>query len=173
MTCTPCARMRQIMPALVRDPLNRHVPLITPETIIAIAESWVGVPYRHQGRSRFGVDCVGLPIEVMREAGILPGRFDARADYGRRPSWPDLRGELDRWCIRSRELVPASLIAIRWPRAEDPSHIAIYTGTHIIHAYRKQSGVVRVGYRGHWVKLTARDERGLPLAWRLPGVRYE
>ena len=31
--------------------------------IVAAARDWVGVPYRHQGRTRNGIDCIGLLAE--------------------------------------------------------------------------------------------------------------
>jgi cell wall-associated NlpC family hydrolase len=34
--------------------------------IVAEARSWLGVEWRHQGRSRNGVDCAGLVIEVAK-----------------------------------------------------------------------------------------------------------
>ena len=34
--------------------------------IVDAARNWVGVPYRHQGRTRNGIDCVGLLLEGGR-----------------------------------------------------------------------------------------------------------
>ena len=36
---------------------------------VAMARSWIGTPFRHQGRTRHGVDCVGLLVEVFRACG--------------------------------------------------------------------------------------------------------
>lgn len=35
-------------------------------TIVNVARTWLGVRWQHQGRSRHGVDCVGLVVEVTR-----------------------------------------------------------------------------------------------------------
>lgn len=40
--------------------------------VIAAARGWLGVRWRHQGRSRAGVDCVGLLIVVARQLDLMP-----------------------------------------------------------------------------------------------------
>lgn len=40
--------------------------------------TWQGVPWHHQGRTRAGVDCVGLALAALAEQGIRP---DVPADY--------------------------------------------------------------------------------------------
>lgn len=50
--------------------------------LVDAARRWIGVPFRHRGRSRRGVDCVGLVVMAYSDAGIqLP---DFRL-YGREP----------------------------------------------------------------------------------------
>lgn len=38
--------------------------------MVHVARSFVGVPFRHRGRDRFGVDCGGLILAVLRELGL-------------------------------------------------------------------------------------------------------
>ena len=38
--------------------------------VVRVARSFLGVRYRHQGRSREGVDCIGLPVCVRKELGL-------------------------------------------------------------------------------------------------------
>jgi cell wall-associated NlpC family hydrolase len=40
--------------------------------IVAKAKSFIGTPWKHQGRSRRAVDCVGLVIAIADELGVLP-----------------------------------------------------------------------------------------------------
>ena len=41
--------------------------------IVTIASSWLGTPYHHMGRIKgVGADCAMFPLEVYREAGLLP-----------------------------------------------------------------------------------------------------
>ena len=53
--------------------------------LIDAARSYVGVKWRHRGRSKFGIDCIGLVVKSMEAAGI---QMRDRLDYGREP-WKD------------------------------------------------------------------------------------
>jgi cell wall-associated NlpC family hydrolase len=55
---------------------------VEPSDIIAAGRSWLGMPWRHQGRTRQGVDCAGLVVLVGRGLGLAD--YDTQA-YGRRP----------------------------------------------------------------------------------------
>lgn len=59
----------------------RTTPLPPPDTTepaaillatdpVALARTWIGTPFRHQGRTRHGIDCVGLLVEVFRACGM-------------------------------------------------------------------------------------------------------
>lgn len=49
--------------------------MVTRSEIVSLARSYVGTRWVHQGRSRNGVDCVGLVIAVAMDAGILPRNY--------------------------------------------------------------------------------------------------
>ena len=51
------------------------------DAIVAEARTWLGVPWRHQGRSRAGVDCAGLVVLVARALELAD--YDSTV-YGRR-----------------------------------------------------------------------------------------
>lgn len=72
--------------------------MITRADIVAETLTWDGVPFRHQGRSRRGVDCVGLGICVGRAVGLL-GDYDI-LNYRRNADGADLirefRGQMGR-----------------------------------------------------------------------------
>ncbi len=51
--------------------------------IVKAARSYLGVPYRHQGRSRRGLDCVGLVLNVLNDVGIQIDEKDRRYS-----TWP-------------------------------------------------------------------------------------
>jgi cell wall-associated NlpC family hydrolase len=138
---------------------------MTPAEFIAFAETWIGVPYAHQGRSRVGVDCAGLPVAVLREAGALPPDFRERLNYSRHPA-EEMIEQLERWCTRLDQVKNGCLVHIQWPRQNLPSHLAIIADGDVIHSFQKAGGVVRHPYRGAWVKMTV----GL---WTAPGVSYE
>src|SRR5574340_453141 len=48
--------------------------------LVAEARTWLGVRWLHQGRSREGLDCVGLPIVCVQK---LRGMVVALPDYHR------------------------------------------------------------------------------------------
>lgn len=135
---------------------------VTPEQLIEEARSWVGVPFRHQGRNRAGIDCVGLPIVVCQSLGIIPAKFEI-TNYGRVPSG-ELEGRLLAHCRQIPAAVPGCLIVIAWTRLA--AHVGICTGETMIHAYESSGGVVEHGYRARWVRMTHS-------VWALPKVRYE
>ena len=58
-------------------------PIPTRADLVDAALRWEGVPWRHQGRTRAGIDCAGLPILVGLEFGLL--KSDVR-NYPKRPN---------------------------------------------------------------------------------------
>lgn len=138
---------------------------MTPYTLIQEARAWVGVPFRHQGRSRLGVDCAGFIEVLARSLGLLPSDYMAPRSYARRPNG-ELYGTILRYCTRAREAAPATVVLVFWPKSREPGHVALCTGSTIIHAYSRVGRVVENGYRGLWIRNTHS-------VWRLPGVTYE
>jgi cell wall-associated NlpC family hydrolase len=137
----------------------------TPESIITAARTWVGVPFRHQGRSRLGVDCAGLLVELLRSSGALPADYTEPRDYGRGPS-RELGEILERYCTRTDSAAPATLILVRWPRESIASHVALCTGRNLIHCYERAGRVVEHRYGEPWLRMT-------DSIWKLPSVAYE
>ena len=43
---------------------------MTRQQFILEARTWIGVPWRHQGRTRQGIDCVGLLVRVAQDCGM-------------------------------------------------------------------------------------------------------
>lgn len=54
--------------------------MTTAMEIVNESRTWLGVRWLHQGRSRAGVDCIGLVIQVAHALALTD--FDTR-DYGR------------------------------------------------------------------------------------------
>ena len=55
--------------------------------IIETARHWIGVPFRHQGRSlKDGVDCLGLIFCVGVETKLMRRGYDY-TNYGHDPTW--------------------------------------------------------------------------------------
>jgi hypothetical protein len=61
------------------------------DQIVAAAKGWLNVPYKHAGRSRFGVDCAGLIVKVAHDVGLSD--YDS-VNYPRRPVPEDFLREM-------------------------------------------------------------------------------
>ena len=130
------------------------------DDVIAAARSWVGVPYLHQGRSRSGVDCIGLVLEICAECGRLPPKL-GRVNYGRHTGTDELERRIGRYCELLEEREPGALITFAW--GAFAGHVGIFTGANLIHAFNKRGieRVVETSFAGPWLRVHTR-------AWRLP-----
>jgi cell wall-associated NlpC family hydrolase len=137
--------------------------MITGQRVADEARKWVGAPYLHQGRSRGGVDCLGLALEVCRDLGLVDNGLDW-THYGRLPMRDFMEQQVQQHCTQTAEAVAGSLIVVRWTTVA--AHLAICTGPNMIHACASRKRVVEHGYRGIWKRLTHS-------IWLLPGVTYE
>ncbi len=64
---------------------------------VAAARSWIGVPWAHQGRSRAGVDCIGLVVMAARDCWL---QVPLDATYGRTQAYRQAKPLLGQWCER-------------------------------------------------------------------------
>jgi len=111
------------------------------DEIIREARAWIGVRWRHQGRSRFGVDCVGLVIQAGRSIGV---EFED-APYPRRPDGTFLDGFRKRGREKAvRDAQPGDALVFVFGGA--PCHIGILTWKegqwHLVHAHAHRRKVV-------------------------------
>jgi cell wall-associated NlpC family hydrolase len=134
----------------------------TPD-VIENARSWLGVRFLHQGRSRFGVDCLGFIAAMLHELGSDVFMRHLPQAYGRDPQALLIDGLTNLTC--EIPLQAGALVLIKWPASKFPSHAAVYTGTTLIHCFQSQGRVLEHGYRGPWVARTAS-------VWALPLVVY-
>src|SRR5262245_43046163 len=119
--------MINALPKSIAAPVAQRIlpTTTTAEEVVRVAKSYVGVPFLHQGRSRLGTDCVGLPILVLQELGCLPKDFEI-TDYARQPSQGILAKRIMAYCTPLPKPVPGSLVTIRWKK--ELAHVAICTG---------------------------------------------
>jgi len=111
--------------------------------IVQTAKSYLGVPWTHQGRSRAGVDCVGLVVAVAGDLGILPPDL-VIPPYRTRPD-ASLLSYFD------THMTPVSLRAIKdgtvviFAYGGSPYHAGIVVNVNssaIVHAYAAHRKVV-------------------------------
>jgi cell wall-associated NlpC family hydrolase len=124
---------------------------ITPERIVAQARIWLGVPWRHQGRSRAGIDCVGLVIQVAHALGISD--YD-HTTYGRRAQGQSFvehfRSHMDGVTIPDAR--PGDVLV--FAEQAYPCHCGFLTEhlrhPHLVHAHALRRKVIEEAYAGEW-----------------------
>lgn len=117
--------------------------------IVALAEGWIGTPYRHQGATKgVGCDCIGLIRGIWRDLyGDEPEPVPAYA-----PDWAERSGE-ERLLDAGLRLFgpplplqvagPGDLLLFRWRPDCAAKHAGILAGPGaFIHAY-EQAAVIR------------------------------
>jgi cell wall-associated NlpC family hydrolase len=132
---------------------------------VAKARSWLGTPFRHQGRIRGeGVDCIGLVLEAARALGLTDYRPGA---CSRQPDAGTLRRELARHLVTvaKPEMRPGDILLLAAPLS--PCHLALVgelDGTlTMIHASGPIGRVVEHGIDATW-------EGRIRGVYRLPGL---
>jgi cell wall-associated NlpC family hydrolase len=115
---------------------------VTRDQVVTEARRWVGVAWRHQGRSARGVDCLGLIVMVANAFGV-PVRD--RTDYARDPTSSALLVSLRSHLVfvRPDENHVGTVGIFR--QAKSPCHVGILTARdgllHVVHA---RAGVAAV-----------------------------
>tara|TARA_R110000850_G_scaffold275207_1_gene414174 strand:+ start:39556 stop:39972 length:417 start_codon:yes stop_codon:yes gene_type:complete len=105
---------------------------------VAEARSWLGTKWRHRGRTRFGIDCIGLIVHAVAAGGI---QMRDRRDYGREP-WKDgLQRELqEHFGDPVVDMQPGDVLLMKWHNQDGPAHVGIvgdycHGGLSLIHSY--------------------------------------
>jgi cell wall-associated NlpC family hydrolase len=113
--------------------------MTTRQQIIDEARTWLNVRWVHQGRSRAGIDCIGIVIKVAHALGIFA--FDT-FDYSRQPDPNRLRELLGEHMekIAIDEARIGDILLMRFER--EPQHVAIVSDIGMIHAYAQARRVV-------------------------------
>lgn len=109
------------------------------EQIIAEARSWLGVPFRHHGRTRLGVDCVGLLVCVF---GAVIGIREGCLSYGMRPTSEFAFSQIRKFATRitPSEAGPGDVVQMNYDGRS--VHFGILSEVGIIHSTIKTRAVV-------------------------------
>jgi len=90
---------------------------------IAEARSYIGTKWLHRGRTRFGIDCIGLIVAAVRAGGV---EITDRQDYGRAPWRNGLEREMrQRFGDPVDDLQAGDIVLIRWKDSKEPSHVGV------------------------------------------------
>jgi cell wall-associated NlpC family hydrolase len=122
------------------------------QAMIDQARTWINVKFRHQGRSRFGVDCVGLFACV---AGELGRPDPIPANYSREPDSRLLLAELRKRFeeIKINETRPGDFLVMHFENVKgvmDRRHLALRTDKGIIHSAAMYRKVTEHGLTPEW-----------------------
>ena len=133
--------------------------------VIAIAESWIGTPYRHQASLKgVGCDCLGLLRGIWRE--LYGQEPETPAPYA--PDWAE-RGGVERLAeaacrhlgppLATADALPGDVLLFRWRPGMAAKHLGILAGAgRFIHAY-EQAGVVSSPLTPSWARRIAAVHR--------------
>lgn len=117
--------------------------MITRDDIVNEARGWVGVRWKHQGRSRAGIDCAGLIVNVGNELKLT--NYDTN-DYSRLPDptvfVDKFERNLDVGDINN--ILPGDVLVFR--QLQFPCHTGIasikHDVLHLIHAHAPRRQVI-------------------------------
>lgn len=113
---------------------------MTGETLVEAARLYLGVPWVHAGRSRLGLDCVGLPLLVAHDLGITD--FED-VNYSRVVNPERLRRQIEVFCdpVPVESMQPGDVLL--FDILGTPQHVGLYAGDgRLIHAYETAACVV-------------------------------
>lgn len=119
---------------------------ITGQDIVDTARSYIDTRFKHLGRNRHGLDCIGLTVVVARDLGLKDVSRLPIPTYGRVPR-PHLFEPGLRQCLHKCDYGEAKpgdilLFAIK----KYPQHVAIYSEQdgvpYMIHAFSQPNKVV-------------------------------
>jgi cell wall-associated NlpC family hydrolase len=125
--------------------------IITSEMIVTEARGWLGVPWRHQGRTRSGIDCVGLVVCVARALDLSD--YDSTG-YSRRAQGQafveHFRSNMDSVAIPDAR--PGDVLV--FADQAYPCHCGFLTERlghpHLLHAHATRRQVIEEPYDGEW-----------------------
>lgn len=121
------------------------------EEIVASARSWMGVRWKHQGRSRAGIDCAGLIIKVAHALEVTD--FDS-TNYGRQPDGKTLLELFDEHLVRKATRTPEPGDAGLFRESVHPLHCAIFSWRrgrlHLVHGHATRRKVVEEPFDHEW-----------------------
>ena len=116
---------------------------VSREDIVSEARMWVGTPWKHQGRTSYGIDCAGLPIMVGKALGLTT--FDITS-YPARPDGSFLGPFYDNLIHKPRADLLNQGDVVVFSESGHICHCGIITRKHgvlaVVHAHAKRRKVI-------------------------------
>lgn len=131
--------------------------------LVDAARAWLGVPYQHQGRTRHGVDCIGLLLCVAHALGL--SAYETHA-YSRNPSGYRMARLMAHHLTRIdfTQVGPADVLHLA--TVTEPQHVAIVSRAHPLYVIHADSAAGRVVE----VRLDERLLKRVRGSYRVPGL---
>lgn len=123
----------------------------TAADVIDEARSWLNVRWRHQGRSRAGIDCAGLVVLVGRALGLAD---HDDLSYARNAQGQDFLAPFRRAmdAVLTPDAMPGDVIV--FADILYPCHCGILSTRHdvrhLIHSHASRRKVIEEPYTGEW-----------------------
>lgn len=130
--------------------------MIQPEQVVEEARKWLGVPWKHQGRDRSGLDCGGLIVVIARAFEISD--YDIRGYRRNPPGLLDFLKHFDENMTRVSNVHRAGLVAI-FRHSRTVIHCGVFSEKrgvpHVVEARAESRKVVETPFdrnqRALWV----------------------
>jgi hypothetical protein len=128
--------------------------MLTRQSVISEARTWLNTPWKHQGRTKQGCDCVG-PLLGVREVLLKKSRYEFRCDYTFNNPDLELMHTLDTFLISKpiEDIKIADILLFKFDMA--PRHVAILTpysneSFGLLHSHIKVGKVVEHRFANVW-----------------------
>ena len=124
------------------------------QKIILHSREWMHTKFRHQGRSKSGVDCIGLFSEVAKEIGRS---IPIPSNYTHHPDQKFLLDEMSRLFdkITKAEMQIGDLVLMRFMDDQQRipcRHVAIVTNLGVLHSSAQFKKVTEHGLDEEWMR---------------------
>jgi cell wall-associated NlpC family hydrolase len=117
------------------------------------ARKYVGTPFKHQGRDKNGMDCIGIITVPLNNIGFF--EYD-NINYRRYGLGGEIIEILNKYCYEISiysKLEPGDILMFSKGRSQ---HLAIYTGESIIHANNSVGKVTEHILDDYWMAMVSR-----------------
>lgn len=123
------------------------------QAIVTTARSYLGSPWRHQGRTPEGIDCIGLVIEVAKK--VMGWTFDI-IDYPRQASDETMLNLCGQYfsSVESTDLRPGDILVMGFDNQRHAAIVGDYPAegeVSMIHAYAISRKVIEHRLDSLWM----------------------
>jgi cell wall-associated NlpC family hydrolase len=123
------------------------------ELYIKEARKYINTPFRHQGRDKNGLDCIGIIVVPLNNIGFF--KYD-NVNYRRYGLGGEIIEVLQKYCYeisKYSELEAGDILMFSKGKSQ---HLAIYTGSSIIHANNSVGKVTEHILDDYWMSMVSK-----------------